>query len=331
MLHQPHRAALCLTAALAALIAAPLVAGPPAGEPIKDRSGFIPRTKHQALPGKVVGVLAYDAQPVLSTEGRSGPADQLCFGMSGSSYRWVYVQTPGAAPPVITNLQVAVGGQGAKKIYPALDIARPTNVKHFGVTQKYSLVEVEVNDGLGSPAEQSFVATNIKVLDGSANFPIKVTETIDDLKKRYAEHVGRQKDAIDRELGEAAKKAVKDRKITGPRTQEELMFVTWLPESQRLRVHFRTKVSDGAYETVKGPGPVPVPPRQKFKQPPPRDFMVKVGTTFGVEFGMAYEVGRDGRLVATQLLPFETFQFEVRQGVGGPRNPPLPLPPPPAK
>src|SRR5438093_322739 len=64
----------------------------PGSDTLTDRANFIPRRKQQPLAGKVVGVLVSDPQPVLSTEGRSGPKDQLCFARGGCSYRWVYVQ-----------------------------------------------------------------------------------------------------------------------------------------------------------------------------------------------------------------------------------------------
>jgi len=61
----------------AALVAGVLCLAPPAygvpipadtkGDVIADRAGFIPNRKHLALPGKIVAVLATDAQPVLST------------------------------------------------------------------------------------------------------------------------------------------------------------------------------------------------------------------------------------------------------------------------
>src|SRR5713101_4319465 len=35
---------------------------------ITDRKGFIPFRKHVPLPGKIIGILAFDAQPVLGLE-----------------------------------------------------------------------------------------------------------------------------------------------------------------------------------------------------------------------------------------------------------------------
>lgn len=327
MIHRPRQAALLLTAALTAL-AAPLTFAQQAGEPIRDRTNFIPFRKHQPLPGKVVGVLLYDGQPVLHAEGRSGPNDQLVLGRNGASYRWVYVPTPNVKP-VINNLQVPVGDRGEKKVYQALDMARPKSVQHLGVTEKYTLVEVSVNDGLGSPPNDSFVATNIKVLEGTPNFPIKTAQVIEDLKRRHADHLQRQNAVIERQLANALKAALKDKKVTGPRQKSELMFVTWMEDKQRLRVHFRTTISDGAYEMVKG-GPMKIlPPQKGPPQKRPREFQTKVGTTVTLEFGTAYEVGRDGRLVATHELPFQATTQQVNQRmIVGPRNPPaLPLPP----
>src|SRR5262245_53264361 len=96
-----------IRSAPALLIALYLGGATLAGEPIKDRANFIPARKHQPLKGTAIGVLVYDGQPVLSTEGRSGPADQLCFGADGCSYRWVYVPTLDQAQ--IKNLRVPVG------------------------------------------------------------------------------------------------------------------------------------------------------------------------------------------------------------------------------
>src|SRR5438132_5494781 len=109
---------------------------------IKDRKNFIPNRKQAALSGKEIGILLTDGQPVLSTEGRSGPADQLVFSSNLNSYRWVYVPTQDN--PQITNLQVPFGDKGEKAVYPALNLANPKSVVAWGVTQPYSLVEVNV-------------------------------------------------------------------------------------------------------------------------------------------------------------------------------------------
>src|SRR5262245_43968995 len=103
----PPRAAsfpLLAAALLAAGVALAVPTRPSREETVKDRKSFIPERKLQALGGKVVGIVVGDPQPILSTEGRSGPPDSLCFSSGGASYRWVYV--PAADSAIITNLQV---------------------------------------------------------------------------------------------------------------------------------------------------------------------------------------------------------------------------------
>ncbi|MBI2807598.1 MAG: hypothetical protein HYX68_21670 [Planctomycetes bacterium] len=313
------------------------------------RQAFIPKRKHVAVGAKVVGILLANGQPVLSTEGRSGPADQLVFSYGGNSYRWIYV--PAVGNPQITNLQVPLAEKGKIKSYPALDLANPRAVLQFKVMQPYALVEVEVNDGLGSPAGDSFVASKIRVLDGSKEYPLKVMDVVTIVKTAYEEHLNSQKAAIEKALTQAAQKSLKGKKVTGPRERQDLMYLTWLPEAKTMRVHFRTTISDGAYALVGGgnplrdPPPLPLPPKRKIAPPkgavsfmapeefvrraPPKGFAIKTGTTFGVEFGKAYVINVKGEVIGTEVLPIETFtrQLNARPGFGGPRPFPLPVPP----
>jgi hypothetical protein len=243
------------------------------------------------------------------------------FSVAGGSYRWVYVPTQGK--PLISNLQVEVGEAGGKKkLYPALNMANATEVKRWGVKTAYSLVEVEVNDKLGSPADESFVATKMTPLDGTAKYPLQLSEVIADAKKRYQAHVKSRQKKIDAEFDAVKKKMLKGRKVTGPRTTSELMYVTWLPDSQRVKVAFRTQINDGAFTetTIRGNQPfgLPPPPKPKdkgaalaFRPPPPRDITVKFGLAFGVELGTAYEYDIKGKPVASQELTPQAFSKEL--------------------
>ncbi len=314
----------------------------PAVETIQDRVAFLPKHKHQPLPGKVIGLLVADPQPVLSTEGRSGALENLCFARGLHSYRWVYVPTPES--PQITNLRVKTA-DGGEQMYPALNMANPRTVTPWGVTQPYSLVEVEVNSGKGSPADMSFVGTSFKVLDGTKEFPLKATQVVNQLKKSYADWQKDHAKKIDGALAEVQKSALKDKKPTGPREKSDLLYLTWLPESQRILAHFKTRISDGSYTEVQGgvpfpPRPLPLPPgkgkvkglreapRPMARPARPGFFKVKVGTTFGVEFGMAYEVDKDGKVVKIEHLPIQSFTQVIQPPPGiGPR--PVPLPPRP--
>jgi hypothetical protein len=336
-----RRAALLLTvAALAALTvnAAPAPVPGTTNETVKDRATFVPQNKYQSLPGKAVGILVSDVQAKMAHDGRGGPADAMGFSLNGNSYRWVYV--PVTQNVLITNLQVKVGEKGeGTRVYPTLSMASPTTVKQWNITVPYALVEVEVNDGLAAPADQAFVGTKMTRLDGTREFPFDVTKAVADMRERHTKWKNEQRQALETALADAQKKAIKDRKATGPREASELFYVTWMADTQRLRVCFRSTVTDGDYKYTEGgvrPGPFPLPPRPvKDAAPPPRLPpppielpRVRYGTSFGIEFGVAYEVDKNGKVVRTLTLPVESFQRELPPPPRiGPRDLPPRLPP----
>lgn len=334
-------------AVLASTIALTLLTAVHAQEKVADRKGYFPNRKSVELKGTAIGILLTDGQPILSTEGRSGPADQLVFSADGNSYRWVYVPTQDN--PLITNLQVPLPNN-QKAVYAALNMANPRSVIPWAVTQPYSLVEVEVNGGRGSPAIDSFVGTSFKVLDGSKDFPLKVVDVIKQVKDHNAQDSAKNKEAIDTAMNDGAKKALNGKAPTGPRETKDLMYVTWMNETSTMRVAFKTTISDGAYTFVGGgvnprdPPPLPLPPKKikvgalaaepLIARVAPKNMQYKVGTTFGIEFGRAYIIDKKGEIVRVEELPIEPFtqQLAPPPGVGpgpGPRPLPLPLPPPP--
>jgi hypothetical protein len=293
---------------------------------IKKRDGFIPYRRYQSMPGKVVGVLVSDVRAMMAQEGRGGPADAFGFSSGGGSYRWVY--TPVTEKPLITNFQVKAGEKGDKtQTYPSLSLANPQTVKQWNVPGGNVLVEVEVNGGAGAPADEGFVATNMKVLDSSKEFPLKVASVLDDLKKRYQTWKTKHQKELDGALSDSQAKALKKGdKATGPRETQELVYVTWMPKEEWLIVRFRTTITDGAYKYTKGgirPGPFPLPPPPAKDKPvlqvavrfppppPPRPIKVRYGTSFGIEYGMAYEVSKKGTLERTQKLPAQAFKKEL--------------------
>ena len=308
-----------------------------AQETIKDRKNYIPSRKHVAIPGTAIGILLADGQAILSTEGRSGPADQLVFSTGGNSYRWVYVPTQDR--PLITNLQVPVGDKGEKTVYAALNMANPQSVLPWTIKTPYTLVEVEVNNGRGSPAGDSFVGTNFKVLDGTADYPLKVADVVKQVKDQYAEHVAKQKETIEKAITDAGEKALAGQKPTGPRERKELMYLTWLPESSTMRVHFGRRSAMGRincwWRQSKGPAAVAVAWEKSARlgrRQWPNIGPVKVGTTFGIEFGLAYTVNKKGEIVDARELPMESFTQQLNPPPAiGPRPGPLPVPVPPAR
>jgi hypothetical protein len=273
---------------------------------VADRKDFIPNRKHGQLPGKLVGVLVPDAQPLLSTEGRSGPADQLCFSADGNSYRWVYVQVE--QNPGVGNLMLPVGDGKQRKRFDRLSLATPATVKQFGLDGGFALVEIEVNGGLGSPADDSFAATRITRLDSAKDYPLHLPDVMKSVRAKYDEHQKDSAKRIDEGLTEAAQKAIGSQKPTGPREREELQFVIWDNATGKLRVHFRTRITDGAYQYAGGVnielGPAATPAAKPGTLPPQRlPNGLRYGKQFGVEFGMAYVISKDGRIERSLPLP----------------------------
>jgi hypothetical protein len=301
MIASPRVVKVFLGAATACAVIGVALAQTPGGDdPFTDRTKFLPKHKLQPLPGKVIGVLAQGAQSLLRSEGRQGPADALCLGTGEGSYRWLYV--PVKKRPLIGALNVPVGTEGRTKRFDSLGMANPQTVKPWGITGPYALVEVEVNGGLGSPSGDAFVATHLRQLDGTKEYPLRVAEVIEQLRRRYETYLREQDAEIQAALIEAQRVALRGRRPTGPREKGEILYVTWLPESQRLRVRFQTRISDGEYQAQ-------TPQEEKRRPTFARD--ERVGTSFGVELGMAYEVNRTGQVEGSQKLALQAFQKVV--------------------
>jgi hypothetical protein len=182
------------------------------------------------------------------------------------------------------------------------------------VRAAYALAEVEVNGGAGSPASEGFVATKVRVLDGSKEYPLDAAAAVERLKKTHREYVAGQQKAVDAGMEAARKKALGEGKPTGPKEAAEVMLVTWAAEAGRLQVTFRTTVTDGAYQYGNGaelrdPPALPaVGPGGAAPAPPARPQGARFGTGYGVEFGRAYEVSKDGELLRTRTLAVEGFK-----------------------
>ncbi len=275
-----------------------------------------------ALPGKAVGVLQTLAPAILAAEGRSGPPDALYFASGEGRERWVYV--PDRESPRIGTLSIPVpapGGTTALERFDHLSLATSGTVRRWDVTRPLALVEVEVNGGKGSPAgADRFVATSIRLLDGTPEYPVKPVEVIAALRARYetALRDPRQEALIAREMETARRQALGDERPTGPRETEETTRVTWLPDASHLRVEFRTRITDGLYRTGQGTQPtVKVGPRPS----------TRYGTAFGVELGTIYEVDRTGREVSARAIPPRTFVKHLAPPAGQ-RAVPLRVAPP---
>jgi hypothetical protein len=154
----------------------------------------------------------------------------------------------------------------------------------------------------------------MKRLDGTKEYPLVLPDVVKQLQERYKKHKEEQAKVLDAALDDSQKAAIKDKKVTGPRTTNEVFYITWLPETQHVRMHFRTTVTDGALETMTIAG---------GKRPR----TITYGTKFGIEYGMGYEVDKNGKVERVLELPVEAFKTEIPPPPSGVLPPGAPPPP----
>ncbi len=219
--------------------------------------------------------------------------------------------------PLISNLSVPLP-DNKTRVYPKLSMANPTTLKASGIDAPYALVEIELNDGAGSPVADAFAATRIRKLDGSKDYPIQAATAITDFKKRYDAYLSEKQKDLDAAMDEAAKKAIKDRTPTGPRDKSTVMFITWMSETESLQVRFLTRITDGDYRYKNGikielsPPALPAPPPQGGELPPSQlENGLRYGMQFGVEFGAQFEMSKAGKIAPVKLLEVQAFQKEI--------------------
>src|SRR5260370_33613918 len=122
-------------------------------------------------------------------------------------------------------------------------------------------------------------------------------------------------------MNEAIKTPLGLRKLTGPREKSDLMFVTWLPERERLRVSFRTTIVDGEYQYANDiridlPRTMPAPRPGVTYATRAASQGFRFGKQFRTEFGVAYEVSKTGNVVSTLILPVETTTQNISPPAG---------------
>lgn len=333
-------ASLLLSAAVGSLAAAPVPISIP-DTAATDPAKFLPTRAYPPRDGTVVGVLVADAVPVMSRDGRGSQPDAIAFSRDGGSYNWLYV--PVEANPQITNLQVRVGPKGGSTVvYPKLSMASPKTTAAWGVGEKFTLVEVTVNDGQGAPADEAFVASGVKVVEGTKAFPLKAGEVVTSARGEFGKYTAAIKKDLADAMAKSQKAALGDEPPSGTVKSEDLLHVTWLPADEHLAVTFLAKQSDGAWKKGRGganqdDGLRDPPPRLVkpggVAPPPPDDTEVTWGIGFGIEYGRTYVYSKDGKLVKTVTLAPTAFKLVVPPppAVGGPRPLPVIDPPPPVK
>jgi hypothetical protein len=265
------------------------------------------------MPPSVIGVLMNDVADSLAAEGRSGPRDVMGFGSGERSYRFIYVPCPEGQDDG-EALVVPVGQKGERrKRYESLCLVTRSVGERIGASQPYNLVKVEVNDGLGSPEVESFVATRLKLLDKTEDYPLDTTAAVEAARMKYKQHLREHRDAIGADMEELGRKVLKGAEPSGPREEFEWEHVAWLSTTNRLRVEFLTTVTDGKYAYGRGAGKGRIPPKTKNeKDAPKKENEDKLGVRFGIMFGVrrgaVYEISAAGTFLAERTLPQEKFE-----------------------
>ena len=276
-------------------------------EPVVDRKKYLPNREYQPRSGKVVGIAVSDVTAIMGRDGRSSQADALGFSSDAGSYNWMYV--PMDDMPQITNLFVRVGEKGEEKVtYPKLGMATLKRIEPWGVKNAYTLVEVEVNDGKGAPADEAFVASKMTVVEGTKTRPLKVDDCVAKAKALYATYRKDSAKSLDDAMAKAMKDALGEAKATGPRETKEVLYLTWLTKEQRLVVAFQTTVTDGAYSFSPGGAFRKGLPGGNRPPPPPVGEGVRYGPEGGIEYGRRYEFDAKGVATGTKTLAVEGFK-----------------------
>jgi hypothetical protein len=244
------------------------------------------------LPGKVIGVLLYRSKNFL---------EDPVF-MAGGNYYLVEYYLK----------YVEERRKTAMTYLPWYASTFPTQTdKQQGINlPPYSLVEIEVNFGRGSQYNQRYVAanihyltaTNIKRVDGSKEYPLDVMQVMQELNQRYQVEeqadIMDQKKEIDAAKEEIRTKAIGNFNLTDPWKTGQDMCVNWLPESEQLEVRFYTTIANSVVTCR--------PPRHAREVYIPSETPC-LSVRFGVSLGRFYEVGKDGKLNQTTILPITTF------------------------
>jgi len=253
------------------------------------------------LPGVAVGVLVRDAEPVLRAERRFGPGNAMVFGRDGASYRWIYV--PARAGEVGESVYVLVGQSGERtQRFTGVILATTSTLRAPPMQDGFALVEVEVNGGLGSPSVESFVATRLRVLDRTPEYPLDTARTAEAAIVRCRDALANN-DAIETALESVAGAISPATK--GMREEVLTTRVTWLSNEERLRIECLIRVSRGEYRY--GRGVV----RQDQQTGSEQDPGIRYGRQVGVTATLAFEANKAGRLEPAGETPPEPFVMEI--------------------
>jgi hypothetical protein len=302
----------CLLAA--AIVAVGTAAAAGSVEQSPDLSEAFPMESHFApLPGLAVGVLIGNAEPILHAEKRFGPGDVVVFGRDDASYRWVYVPAGPMEAGETVFMLVGPSGERTQRFTDVVP-ATASTLRARTVPERFALVEAEVNGGLGSPPVDSFVATKLRVLDRTPEYPLDTARTVDTAVAQCRDRLA-DTDAVEQAFA-SAMHAEPPSVREGTRRETLTARVTWLPERERLRVECLFRVTSGEYRYGRGVA-------RQGDQTVGDQSGIRYGRLVGITVTIAFEADKTGRIEAaggTSPQPF-TLDLPPPGGAFGPQRP----------
>ncbi len=180
----------------------------------------------QPLPAKTRGVLCSKASAAFSIQGKVVPDTAIGFASGNFGYHEVYIQNATDGD----NLTLKVGDGTRSQEFPRLRLAQEQDIFGLGITQLPCLVEVEVNAGLGGPAEGAFFASKIRQIDGTPACPVKVADMLRTVETRFATWADPQRVLL--------KRSIQNENHDQAWEEQTLRFMTWLENTQCVHFQF---------------------------------------------------------------------------------------------
>ncbi len=258
------------------------------------------------LDGRVVGVL----QAGYTTAwGRTASAvmsrGAYMFSVDRSMPFWVYFPTD-AGEQAQSPYRVTLP-DGAPFEAPVASMLRPGAPNDQGLAEVGHLVELEVNGGAGS-REGHFVATAVRVLDGSPEIPMHTGQVLLALQAR-----------IDRILARDARAFESARRWGVVEQEERLVTGTWDSQTQTLESVFRWELlarREGDRVVVETERCPPCPCDDGVCAPCARclatDHAYRIDEVREVEMAVVQVVDPRGRLLRETVLAPRTSRSEAR-------------------
>jgi hypothetical protein len=268
------------------------------------------RPSYEPLPERAVGVLVPQASAVLGAEGRSGPTDAVLFSRNGKSYRWVYLPALEGEKGEAVTVQI---GAGEERRFADTVLASEQALARRKASPGYSVVEVEVNGGAGSPPSDRFVATQLRFLDDSAEVPFRVDPLVTEALARCR--------MLPAETGaestfESLRETTVGKEMPIVRQDQLVPRVTWLADKAEVQIDCRIELV--GQESRRSAG---TSPRQLAA--PSESTAAYHGKRLSVSVGAEYRISPSGNLAeeARSTPKSAVTATPPRGGGAGPRQP----------